>query len=78
VSREATSTAQGEPVIVSAVIVYAVLDERSSPDQPLGDAIETFGRREDAERFLEEVRRDDPVLAGYLCILTRYARQVTR
>jgi hypothetical protein len=27
------------------VIVYAVIDLRSSPDHPLGDAIETFIRR---------------------------------
>jgi hypothetical protein len=36
------------------VIVHAILDLRSSPDHPLGDAIETFIRREDAERFIEE------------------------
>jgi len=41
------------------VIVYAILDIRSSPDHPLGDAIETFLRREDAERFIAEVRSDD-------------------
>jgi hypothetical protein len=32
---------------------------------PLGDAIETFIRREDAERFIEEVRSDDPELPSY-------------
>jgi hypothetical protein len=37
-------------------IVFAILDVRSSPDQPLGDAVETFIRREDAERLTEEVR----------------------
>ena len=47
-------------VIVSAVIVYAIIDLRSSPDHPPGDAIETFVRREDAEKFIEEVRGDDP------------------
>jgi hypothetical protein len=29
---------------------------------------ETFGRREDAERFLEELRRDEPELASALWI----------
>jgi hypothetical protein len=42
------------------VLVYAIIDLRSSPDHPLGDAIETFLRREDAERFIAEVRSDDP------------------
>ena len=37
------------------MIVYAVVDDALSPDFPLGDAIETFIRREDAERFVEEV-----------------------
>ena len=45
--------------------VYAILDNRSSPDHPLGDAVETFIRREDAERFIEEVRGADPELASY-------------
>ncbi len=38
---------------------------------PLGDSLETFVRREDAERFIEEVRGDDPELAGYLRIEER-------
>jgi hypothetical protein len=53
------------------VLFYAILDLRSSPDHPLGDAVETFLRREDAERFVEEVRRDDPELASYLRIEER-------
>jgi len=53
------------------VLVYAVLDLRSSPDHPLGDAVETFVRREDAERFIDEVRGDDPELASYLRIEER-------
>jgi hypothetical protein len=28
-----------------------------------GDALEAYVRREDAERFIEEVRREDPELA---------------
>ena len=38
---------------------------------PLGDAVETFVRREDAERFIEEVWGDDPELASYLRIEER-------
>ena len=38
------------------MIVYAVVDDALSPDFPLGDALERFIRREDAERFIEEVR----------------------
>jgi hypothetical protein len=38
---------------------------------PLGEAVETFIRREDAERFIEEVRGDDPDLASYLRIEER-------
>ena len=53
------------------MIVYAVIDLRSSPDHPLGDAVETVVRREDAERFIEEVRGDDPDLASYLRIEER-------
>ncbi len=48
--------------------VYVIVDARSSSDNPLGDAVETFIRREDAERFIEEVRGDDPELASYLRI----------
>ena len=40
-------------------------------DYPLGDAVEAFIRREDAERFFEEVRSDDPELASYLRIEER-------
>jgi hypothetical protein len=43
----------------------------SSPTSPLGDSIETFVRREDAERFIEEVRGDDPDLASHLGIEER-------
>jgi hypothetical protein len=50
------------------VLVCTITDTRSSPDHPLGDAIETFIRREDAERFIEEVRGNDPGLASYLRI----------
>jgi hypothetical protein len=56
------------------VIVYAIIDARSSPDHPLGDAVEAFLRRADAERFLEEVRADDPELTSYLRIEERGAQ----
>jgi hypothetical protein len=36
------------------LIVYAIIDQRSSPDHPLGVPSEVFIRREDAERFIEE------------------------
>ena len=68
------STADPESVIVSPVIVYAILDTRSSSDHPLGDAVETLVRREEAERFIEEVRGDDPKLASYLRIEERETR----
>jgi hypothetical protein len=54
-----------------ALLVYAILDERSSPDHPRGDAVETFLRREDAERFIEEVHRDEATLAATLRIEER-------
>jgi hypothetical protein len=37
----------------------------------LGDAVETFIRREDAERFIEKVRGDEPDLARRLQIEER-------
>ena len=44
---------------------------RSSPDHPLGDALEMLIRRENAERFIEEVRGDDLKLASCLRIEER-------
>jgi hypothetical protein len=40
----------------------------ASPTFPLGDTLEVYVRREDAERFLEEVRGDEPELAKELRI----------
>ena len=54
---------------VPPLLVFAIV--RSSLDHPLGAAIEAFIRREDAERFIEEVRGDDPELAGCLRIEER-------
>ena len=34
----------------------------------LGDSIDVYVRREDAETFVEEVRRDEPELATHLWI----------
>jgi hypothetical protein len=48
------------------VIVYAVIDDALSPDFPLGDALEVFIRREDAERFVDDVRGDDREVAAKL------------
>jgi hypothetical protein len=42
-----------------------------SSDCPLGEALDVFVRREDAERFIEEVRRDEPELASNLRIEER-------
>jgi len=53
------------------VIVYAVIDDALSPDFPLGDALEVFIRRDDAEQFIEQVRGDDPELAAKLRIKER-------
>jgi hypothetical protein len=41
--------------------VFVGIDKRSSLDPPLGDAVETFLCRADAERFVEDVRRDGSV-----------------
>ena len=53
------------PVIPLYVIVYAVVDDALSPDFPLGDSLEVFICREDAERFIEDVRSDEPELASH-------------
>jgi hypothetical protein len=53
------------------MIVYAVVDQTISPTSPLGDAIDVFLRREDAQRFIEEIEGDDPELAEALRIEER-------
>ena len=53
------------------MLVYAVVDDALSPDFPLGDSLEVFIRREDAERFIEEVRGDEPEVAAKLRIEER-------
>jgi hypothetical protein len=56
---------------LSSVLVYAVIDDSLSPRFLLGDSLDVFVRREDAERFIEEVRGDEPELACYLRIEER-------
>jgi hypothetical protein len=46
------------------VIVYAVVDDALSPDFALGYSLEVFIRREGGERFIEEVRGDEPEAGG--------------
>jgi hypothetical protein len=48
------------------MVVYAVIDLRTSPDSPIGDAVDVV-EHDDAERFIEEVRRN-PDLARWLWI----------
>jgi hypothetical protein len=53
------------------VIVFAVVDVSLSPTSPLGDAIDTFLRRDDVEQFIARVIRDDPQLAARLRVVER-------
>jgi hypothetical protein len=46
------------------MFVSAVVDHSLSRTSPLGDSLEVFVRREDAEHFIEEVRGDEPELAS--------------
>ena len=77
-SLVATLSRPSSCVIVPAVIVYAVVDDALSPDFPLGVELEVFVRREDAERFIEEVRGDDSELAAKLRIEERELRRAGR
>jgi hypothetical protein len=56
------------------MLVYAVVDDALSPTFPLGDALEVYVCREDAERFVEEIRDDEPELAESLRIEERELR----
>ena len=44
------------------MILYAVVDDALSPDFPLGVELKVFIRREEADRFIEEVRATIPSL----------------
>jgi hypothetical protein len=41
-----------------------VVDDSLSPVSPLGESLDVLVRREDAERFIEEVRGDKPEMAA--------------
>jgi hypothetical protein len=47
---------------------------RVTDDVSAGDALEVYVRREDAERFVEEIRDDEPELAESLRIEERELR----
>ena len=49
--------------------LYAIRDPSSSHNDPLRAYLDVFLRREDAERFVDDVRRDEPVLADALEIV---------
>ncbi len=57
------------------LIVYSVTLPSTSASHPFGQ--ETFSRREDAERFIEEVRGDEPELAKSLQIEERELRRAS-
>ena len=57
--------------MTTSLTTNAVVDDARSPDFPLGDSLEVFVRREDAERFVEEVRGDDPEMAAKMRIEER-------
>ena len=69
--RASGSGRDGAPNFSNVVVVYAVIDDALSPDFPLGDSLEVFIRREDAERFIEEVHGDDHEVAAKLRIEER-------
>ena len=46
--------------------VYLILDKRSTATNPLGEAVETFIRREDVERFIQEFAATTTWPASYL------------
>src|SRR5262249_3951740 len=67
---QASKRSQGR-CVSEPVIVHAVVDDALTPDFPLGSSLEVFVRREDAERFIEEVRGDGPELAAMLRVEER-------
>jgi len=50
---------------------HAVVDDSLSQRSPLGDSVDVFVRREEAERLIEEVRVDDTELAKLMRIKER-------
>jgi hypothetical protein len=67
--RECTAPPQASNC--SALLVFGVRDLSTSPQHALGEFVDVFTRREDAERFIEEVRGDAPELAKDLRIEER-------
>ena len=55
----------------SRVRFFVILDDRTSLERPLGEAVDVLLSREDAERFIAEVRGDDAELASHLRIEER-------
>jgi hypothetical protein len=53
------------------VRVFVILDDRTSLEHPLGEAVDVLLTREDAERFIAEVRADDAELASHLRVEAR-------
>lgn len=51
--------------------VFVILDDRTSLEHPLGEAVDVLLTREDAERFIAEVRGDDAELVAHLRIEER-------
>jgi hypothetical protein len=70
-AKASSRTSWGSSSPRSSVLVYAVVDDSLSPTSSLGDSIDVFVRREDAERFIEQIRGDDPELAKPLRIEER-------
>lgn len=50
------------------VRVFVILDDRTTLEHPLGEAVDVLLTREAAERFISEVRGDDAELASHLRI----------
>ena len=64
-TRVARRTLAEPDNMLAPVRVYVILDDRTSLEHPLGEAVDVLLTREDASRFIEEVRGDDPELASY-------------
>jgi hypothetical protein len=56
------------------MLVYAVVDDSLSPMSPLGDSLDVYVRCEETERFIEDIRGDEPELAKSLRIEEREPR----
>ena len=49
--------------------VYAIVNVTTRSDHSLGEALDEFLHRDDAERFVEDVRASEPELADELRIV---------